>query len=675
MNNSFYNGISGVKTHQFGLDVWAHNISNIDTIGFRGSTPEFSSLFSTALAGSYFDPTSNDKGLGAQSMTTGLNLTQGSLQNTDSPFDLAINGEGWFAVQGQGGQIYYTRAGEFSIDTEGNLVDAGGNYLMATSGNNVTATTLSEDKMNQFGQYYDPVTSTYTSGTPYVISPLGNVPLGAVGEQTKVTLPDYLYFAPEPTTYLNYQANLDPAIQTKSTTITSSTINNIVFTPDYPVASISGTLANNTNIDNLKEGDVVTLTLKDEKDIGIEVKATLDAGLNFTITDTNISKLDGTGNITLSSQIKVTQEIPNVEHFTTDIISPSGDKDIVDMTFTKRVPQTSTETTWDAQIQILRYFEDYKVEPWNPDINYDPTIYNVDTTKQQVTKIYDPALYKVDTGQGKVYEIIDFQTGVAVFGGGGQILSSTMPTLSNGGTPLQIGIGEPYAQQSVPVSSTVLNGNDFTVSGTVPLSTTEEGIQVGDNVAVTITDANGEVVLTSAKVQTDGTWIANYDNYPFDPTNVIVDAYVVLNTGFEGMISHVDLDRANVAQKDGHVEGFLTDYGMDRYGNVIAEFSNGRSSAIAKVAVYHFQNDQGLIQASSTYFVSSANSGEAIFYTDDNEETFLGSQIFSNKLEGSNVSYATALTELIIMQKAFDASAKSITTSDQLIQNAINMKK
>ena len=62
------------------------------------------------------------------------------------------------------------------------------------------------------------------------------------------------------------------------------------------------------------------------------------------------------------------------------------------------------------------------------------------------------------------------------------------------------------------------------------------------------------------------------------------------------------------------------------------------------------------------------------FNTDKNGESFLGSTIFSNKLEGSNVSMATALTELIITQKAFDASSKSITTSDELIKNAINMK-
>lgn len=672
MNSSFYNGISGVKTHQFGLDVWANNIANIDTMGFRGSTPEFSSLFSTALAGSYFDPTSNDKGLGAQSMTTGLNLTQGSLQNTDRAFDLAINGEGWFAVQGQGGQIYYTRAGEFSIDTEGNLVDAGGNYLMATSGNTITATSLSADKMSQFGQYYDPVTSTYTSRTPYAITPLGSVPLGAVGAQTKVTLPDYLYFPPEATTYLNYQANLDPSIQTKTSFTTQNPFTNISIT--HPSISLSGTMVNDINVSELKEGDTITVTVQDELGTSIDLIAQLDNALGFTING-DITKLDNSTSITIVPKIKVIQEIPNIEHFTTEIIAPDGEKNILDMTFTKRVPQQALETTWDAEIQILKFFEDYKIESLNPNITYDPNLYNVDYNKNQVTKIYDPAVYKVDLAQNKVYEIIDSQIGLATFGGGGQILSSTIPTLSNGGTPLEINIGEPYAQQNVSVSSATLNGNTFTVSGTAPLSTTEEGIQAGDNVAINLTGTDGETIKVSGKITSDGTWKAVYENYSLDTATPTIEAFVVLQTGYDGMISHVDLDKARVADKDGHIEGFLTDYGMDNYGNVIAEFSNGRSSAIAKVAVYHFQNDQGLIQASSTYFVSSANSGDAIFYTNANGETFLGSQIFSNKLEGSNVSYATALTELIIMQKAFDASAKSITTSDQMIQNAINMKK
>ena len=126
MTSSFYNGISGIKTHQFAMDVQANNIANINTHAYKGNTPEISSLFSTTLTGAYASY-ANDKGLGAQSQTTALNLAQGVLENTDSPFDLAIQGDGWFGIKGQDtAKTYYTRAGSFSIDAQGSLVNADG---------------------------------------------------------------------------------------------------------------------------------------------------------------------------------------------------------------------------------------------------------------------------------------------------------------------------------------------------------------------------------------------------------------------------------------------------------------------------------------------------------------------------------------------------------------------
>ncbi|MDD2383465.1 MAG: flagellar hook-basal body complex protein [Sulfurospirillaceae bacterium] len=587
MNSSFYNGISGVKTQQFSMDVWANNISNISTLGFRGEIPEFSSLFSTALTGSYFDPTSNDVGHGAQSQTTGLDLSQGILQNTDNPFDLAISGEGWFGVQAQDGNIYYTRAGEFYIDGAGNLVDASGSYLMSTLGGNITTTTLDQATLDKFGQYYN--TTTSTSATPYAISMLGNVPLGAVGEQSKVTLPDLLYFPAEATQNVSYGANLDP-------TVTIGPIQIDLNTSDYPatvIAStlnavdISGTIANTPEILDPQVGDTILVTLTDTNGKKLSISTPLDASLNWNLANYDVSDLDLSQPLSVSAKLQTNQEIANVKHFTTGIISPEGDKDFIDMTFTKVVPQAISGSTWNADVKILKFFENYVVTQYDPTQTYDPAVY--DTSGGNVKKIYDPTLYQVDTTSNKVYQIVDNQTGSLTFGGNGELLSNSIPTLSNGGTPLTLNLGT-----------------------------------IGS---------------------------------------------------FDGLVSSTSLDKANISSSDGYYEGFLTNYGMDGYGNVIADFSNGRSSAIAKVALYHFQNDQGLEQISSTLFSVSSNSGKPIFYTNADGETFLGSQIYSNKLEGSNVSYATALTELLITQKAFDANAKSITTSDQLIQNAINMKK
>ncbi|MDD4504859.1 MAG: flagellar hook-basal body complex protein [Sulfurospirillaceae bacterium] len=585
MNSSFYNGVSGIKTQQFAIDVQANNIANINNSGFKGSTPEFSTLFSTTLTGAYFS-LANDKGLGAQSQTTSLNLEQGVLENTDSPFDLAIQGEGWFGVQGQNGKTYYTRAGAFSIDAAGSLVDASGNYLMATSGNNIAATTLDAKTLAQFGTYYKAATSA--PAIPYAITAMDNVPLGSVGAQTKVTLPDFLYYPPIATSKVSYGSNLDPTIETDAVVVPLSSADYTpTVTPTTGRVSLSGGVSNTTALQNPKEGDTVTITLTDIDGKTLNISTQLDASKNWSIANYDVSNLNVASDLTASVSVKSTQEVANVEHYTTGIIAPDGTKDIIDMTFTKQVPQVVSGSTWDAQIKILSYFEDYTVENYDSTKTYDTSVYTVDTIKGTVTKIYDPTKYYIDTTSKKVYDIVDAQTGTLAFGGAGQLLSNSVPVLSNGGTLLTLNLGT----------------------------------------------------------------AGNYD----------------------GLISSTTIEKANVVTSDGSVEGFLKDYAMDGNGNVVAEFSNGKSSAIAKVAIYHFQNDQGLSQTSSTLFEESSNSGEAIFYT-KNGESFLGSQIFSNKLEGSNVSLATALTELIVIQKAFDASSKSITTSDELLQNAINMK-
>jgi len=472
MNTSFYNGISGVKSDQYYLDTIANNISNISTVGYKKSNaPEFSTVFSTTLADNYFDSTANDSGLGVRKTAATLNMTQGVLQNTDNTFDLAIGGNGWFGVQGPQNSTYYTRNGVFNIDENGDLVDSGGNYLLATNGNNISSTTLPKNISDDIGKI--PETTE-----PKAISEISEIPLGDVKSQTKVNLPTILYYPPTATTNISYQANLNPQI------------------------------------------------LKDSNG----------------------------------------DEIANVEHFSSGIISPTGNKDILDMTYTKRIPQPVSGSTWDGVIKVLSFFEKY----------------NPDTT-------YDPNLYQVDKNAEKVYTIVDSKPATVNFSSTGELLNANIPTMSNSGTPLNINVGTPNS----------------------------------------------------------------YD-------------------GFE---SSANFDKTRSEQHNGFEYGLLKNYGVDEEGNIIAEFTNGRSVPLAKIALYHFQNDQGLEKVNSSLLRKSADSGEPIFYTDENGNPMLGAKLYSQKLESSNVDLTVAMSELILAQRTYGASAKSITTSDQMIQSAINMKK
>ena len=147
MNSSFYNGVSGIKTHQFGIDVWANNIANINTTGFKYSSPEFSTIFTQSILNQNSLSTSNDIGLGSTNTATAPVMTMGSLMSTNNEFDMAIEGKGWFGVQDMSGDYFYTRNGSFNKDANGDLVDSNGSYILGKSANNISNGILTNDNI------------------------------------------------------------------------------------------------------------------------------------------------------------------------------------------------------------------------------------------------------------------------------------------------------------------------------------------------------------------------------------------------------------------------------------------------------------------------------------------------------------------------------------------------
>lgn len=108
MIRGFYNGISGVKTHSFGMDVWANNISNINNVGFAASIPEFKSTFYQSVPNAGNNPTTDQVGLGSTGMTTAISFyKQGAMMPTDNKLDMAIQGDGFFGVLDFTGETYY----------------------------------------------------------------------------------------------------------------------------------------------------------------------------------------------------------------------------------------------------------------------------------------------------------------------------------------------------------------------------------------------------------------------------------------------------------------------------------------------------------------------------------------------------------------------------------------
>jgi flagellar hook protein FlgE len=131
MLRSMYSGISGLRGHQTMMDVVGNNISNVNTAGYKSSSTVFQDVLSQTLQGAGApqngaggtNPAQVGLGTRVGSITT--NFSQGATQLTGRSTDLAIQGDGFFAVQ-QGAETLYTRAGSFSFDANGSLVTPSG---------------------------------------------------------------------------------------------------------------------------------------------------------------------------------------------------------------------------------------------------------------------------------------------------------------------------------------------------------------------------------------------------------------------------------------------------------------------------------------------------------------------------------------------------------------------
>ena len=133
MMRSLYSGITGLQGSQTNMDVIGNNISNVNTVGFKASRVTFESALLQAIRAAR-SPQKNlggvnpmSVGLGTQIASIDKIMGQGSFQNTGKKTDLAIQGDGFFIVN-SGNNDFYTRAGNFSLDQDGTLIQAGTGY-------------------------------------------------------------------------------------------------------------------------------------------------------------------------------------------------------------------------------------------------------------------------------------------------------------------------------------------------------------------------------------------------------------------------------------------------------------------------------------------------------------------------------------------------------------------
>ncbi len=168
----------------------------------------------------------------------------------------------------------------------------------------------------------------------------------------------------------------------------------------------------------------------------------------------------------------------------------------------------------------------------------------------------------------------------------------------------------------------------------------------------------------------------------YDPNNPATSIQLTLNNGavspqtvnldFTNMTQLANDSDVSMANQDGMAPGSLIGFNVTDRGEVIGLFSNGLNQTIGQLALANFINPAGLQRVGQNLFVPSANSGTAQVGT---AGTNGRGSIAAGYMEMSNVDLAQQFTDMIVAQRGFQANSRVITTSDEMLQDLVNLKR
>jgi flagellar basal-body rod protein FlgG len=153
MMRALYTAATGMIAQQYNIDTISNNLANVNTTGFRANQARFQDLIYQTMrapgtpVGPSVVPVGQDVGLGVKVGASEKTFTQGTLQQTSNPLDIAIQGDGFFQVTMPDGSSAYTRDGSFKRDANGSIVTADGYFLspQITIPQNATAVQIGAD--------------------------------------------------------------------------------------------------------------------------------------------------------------------------------------------------------------------------------------------------------------------------------------------------------------------------------------------------------------------------------------------------------------------------------------------------------------------------------------------------------------------------------------------------
>jgi len=716
MLKSLYSGVSGLQSHQIAMDVESNNIANVNTTGFKYSRANFSNILAqtqsiaTAPQGQLGGKNPVQVGLGTTINSTTTIYSQGSIQNTDKNTDVAIQGDGFFIVSPDSGNTYkYTRAGDFKFDAAGNFVDNNG-YIAQ-------------------GWLKDPVTGKVDSTAPIEninISPGLTTPAQPTRE---VVLKANLNSGP-------VVESFSPAYRVKSgepNSVTNPGEGDAIDANGNPINSGDvGVMFNETGeAFSLQEGQGIwasflnsTFTSDDVSDGGDSdewIKFELDNGdieeIKFTFKDGNSAeenaaieadainaksaitgveaKVDGAkvvltntnGSDSASHNIRVN----DVSSDKTGLAAGDGattayryqydpaasstlageDKTfttIADLRYALEVEANNVDTDDDgdtgSNIEVI-VNEQGKLQINNPGGSEDDYDMNIKMTAMNASSVAGGGI----TENEKFTRNMEAMNAVLPIASGGTSYSQSFNAATHSSS---IDIFDSLGSKHTIRMEFRKTAVDVTTGSTwdMRISVPEPGTI--DTLAPT-NEKNGSV-----RFNNDGS-LATYNppNVSFSANNGSApDQQVNLSFGtaneFDGMTSFDSRSATSGISQDGYTGGDLVGIRIDQSGTLIGSFSNGRSFGLAQIGMAKFTNNEGLSTEGGNIYNQTANSGDPIIGT---AATAGRGFIQASSLEASNVDLSKSLTNLIIIQRGYEANGKTITTSDEMLQTLLGLKR
>lgn len=220
----------------------------------------------------------------------------------------------------------------------------------------------------------------------------------------------------------------------------------------------------------------------------------------------------------------------------------------------------------------------------------------------------------------------------------------------------QVGLGTQVAATDV-----MMQGGSLQFTGRA----LDFGIQNGDNSFFVVSEDGGDSGMM--QYTRDGGFYTDNEGNLTTSNGFRLMGYSEANMGNP---SADNLEALSIPQeRDGLA---LQDYNIDNTGTILGTYSDGNAYVIGRIAMSNFANPDGLEKAGENIYNASANSGVPQ-YGGPSDDGF--GVVRSGFMEMSNVDLATEFTEMIVASRAYQANSRSITTSDEMLQELINLKR